>query len=255
MSITRIVALIIVLAVPALSGAQTLKVRTLENPPLEYTENGEITGVAVDLTREAIRRTGHDAEFRILPWKRVLYEVARGEADIAINAGRSEEREAWALYPEESLIDETYVFFSSRPMVLPADLSGVEDLSLGNQLGYFYGERFHNKITNERFRSIETMHTIQKSLQKLLAGRIDLFLGDLLPTRYYLKQMGLGDRVHVVREEGTDRPLVVSVSPTYAAFSRQTVSPEYVKQFSTALQAMKADGTYDSILDVYLKEF
>ncbi|MBS3803990.1 MAG: transporter substrate-binding domain-containing protein [Oleiphilaceae bacterium] len=251
-SFARITALVVILAVPALMEARTFSVRTLENPPLEYTDNGSVTGIAVELTREAIRRTGHDSEYKILPWKRVLLEVAEGRADVAINTGRSPEREIWGLYPDEVLIDETYVLFSYRPLSLPEDLGGVENLSLGNQLGYFYGEHFHKKITNERFRSVETMHTISRSLEKLAAGRTDLFIGDLLPTRYHISQMGLNDQIHRVQNEAADEPLVVSVSPTYAAFSRKTVSPEYVQAFSQALKDMKDDGTYTRILNTYL---
>lgn len=240
---------------PVLAGAQSLQIRTPENPPLEYVIDGEVTGVAVDLTREAVRRTNLEANFEIRPWKRVLYEVAEGQADAAINTGRSEEREVWGLFPDESLIDETYVLFSSRPMSLPKDLAGIENLSLGNQLGYFYGEHFHTKVTNDRFRSVETMLTIERNLEKLVAKRIDLFIGDILPTRYYISQMGLGGDIHIVLEEGTNQPLVVSISPTYAAFSRKTISPEYVERFSQALKKMKEDGTYSRIVDSYLKDF
>ncbi|MEX0604650.1 MAG: transporter substrate-binding domain-containing protein [Marinobacter sp.] len=235
-------------------SAAPLQVRTLENPPLEYMLDGEVTGVAVDLTREALRRTGHAAQIEIRPWKRALYEVAEGQADIAINTGRSDEREAWGIFPDEALINETFVLFSSIPMSLPKDLSGIEHFSLGNQLGYFYGERFHTKVTNDRFRSVETTLTIEKNLEKLVAKRIDLFIGDLLPTRYYIRQLDFGDDVHIVLEEGTDQPLVVSISPTFAAFSRKTVSPEFVKRFSEALKKMKEDGSYSQIVDSYLND-
>lgn len=59
-----------------------LQMRTLENPPLAYTDDdGSITGILVDGIREAVRRTGHEVEFRIYPWKRVLKEVSMGNAD------------------------------------------------------------------------------------------------------------------------------------------------------------------------------
>ncbi|WP_166263429.1 substrate-binding periplasmic protein [Marinobacter caseinilyticus] len=251
--IPRLIAILCVAVFAPLLSAQTFQFRTLKNPPLEFTRNGEVVGIAVDLTREAVRRTGHTAEFEIRPWKRVLYEVAKGDADGALNAGRSDEREIWGLYPDEVLIDETYVLFSSQPMALPEDLAGVEKLSLGNQLGYFYGEKFHNQVTTERFKSVETTLTIEKNLEKLVAHRTDLFIGDLLPTLYYVDQLGLDNRVHVVRREGSQQPLVVSVSPTYVAFSRKTVDPQYVETFGAALRAMKQDGTYDRIVDAYIK--
>lgn len=243
------------IAFPTLLNADTLQFRTLENPPLEFTRNGEVVGIAVDLTREAVRRTGHNAEFGIHPWKRVLYEVAEGRADAALNAGRSKEREVWGLYPDEVLINETYVLFAPHPLSLPENLEGVQNLKLGNQLGYFYGEYFHTTVTNERFKSVETTLTIEKNLEKLLARRTDVFIGDLLPTRYYMKKLGISDQIHVVRRQDSDEELVVSISPTYVAFSRKTVAPEYVERFSAALKSMKQDGTYERILNTYLDDW
>jgi polar amino acid transport system substrate-binding protein len=231
---------------------ELLQMRTLENPPLAYTdENGDITGILVDGIREAVRRTGHEVEFRIEPWKRVLQEVAVGNADAAFNAGRTEERQTWGLYHNSVLIDETYVFFAREPKALSRDLVEAPELRVGIQLGYYYGERFDRLLQDQPFRALEVSQTIPRNLKLLTADRTDVFIGDLLPTIHYLKELGLENEIHVVRGKESGLPLVVSTSPTFVAFSRRRIDPTYVQAFDEALESMKADGTYNAILDNY----
>ena len=230
--------------------ADTLQFRTLENPPLEYMKSGRVVGMVAELVREAVKRTGHTAEIKVRPWKRVLYEIDKGQADAAFNVGRNDKREQYALFSEEVLVDERYVLFSHRQRDLPADLSGVEDFMLGEQLGYFYGDRFMEVLNDSRYKEVRT-DTITKNLKMLIAERTDFFVGDWLPTLYYIREMGASNEVFPVHRQGTDEPLTVSVSPTYAAFSRKTVSPEYVETFDAALREMKEDGTYDAIRERY----
>jgi polar amino acid transport system substrate-binding protein len=233
-------------------NGEPLQMRTLENPPLAYTdENGDVIGILVEGIREAVRRTGHEVEFRIEPWKRVLKEVATGNADGAFNAGKNEERETWGLYHNSVLMDETYVFFAREPRALSRNLKEAPELRVGIQLGYYYGERFDLLLQNPPFRALEVAQTIPRSLELLRADRTDVFIGDLLPTLYYLKELGLEDEIHIVREKESGLPLVVSTSPTYVAFSRRRIDPEYVQAFDEALESMKADLTFDAILGNY----
>lgn len=233
-------------------AGEPLLMLTLENPPLAYTDkNGDITGILVEGIREAVRRTGHEVEFRIDPWKRVLKEVALGNADAAFNAGVTEERKAWGIYGDSVLIDETYVFFAREPTALSRDLEEAEQLRVGIQLGYYYGERFDRLLQDPPFQSLEVAQTIPRNLALLKADRTNVFIGDLLPTIYYLKQLGLMEEIHIVREKESGLPLVVSTSPTYVAFSRRRIDPDYVQDFDEALKSVKADSTFDDILSDY----
>ncbi len=230
-----------------------LQMRTLENPPLAYTnDDGEVTGILVEGIREAVRRTGHEVEFAIYPWKRVLKEVSEGNADAAFNAGKTAEREQWGRYHQSVLMDETYVFFANKPMTLSPELTEAPELRVGIQLGYYYGERFDEMLKDPPFKSLEVSQTIPRNLKLLEASRTHVFIGDLLPTMHYVKDMGMEDAIHIVRNEETGQPLVVSTSPTYVAFSRRTVDPAYVEKFNTALDSMKEDETFESILNTYM---
>lgn len=233
-------------------AGEPLLMLTLENPPLAYTDDdGSVTGVLVQSIREAVRRTGYEVEFRIDPWKRVLREVAEGHADAAFNAGVTEERKSWGMYGDSVLIDETYVFFSRGPRSLSRTLEEAAQLRVGIQLGYYYGERFDQMLKEQPFQSVEINQTIPRNLRLLGARRTDVFIGDLLPTLYYIKKLGLEDEIFIVEERESGLPLVVSTSATYVAFSRRRVDPGYVRTFDKALQSVKADNTFGTILENY----
>lgn len=117
--------------------------RTLEKPPLEFTTaSGKVTGIVVDIIREAARRTGRQVDIQVYPWKRVINEVAAGNADAAFNAGKSQERMVWGHFHSIVLIDETFVLFARHPILLSSTLNEAPDLRVGTQLGYYYGEKF-----------------------------------------------------------------------------------------------------------------
>jgi len=143
------------------------------------------------------------------------------------------------------------VFFASEPMALSRDLEEASELRVGTQLGYYYGKRFDRILQDPPFRALEVAQTIPHSLTLLKADRTNVFIGDLLPTLYYLKELGLEDEIHIVREKESGLPLIVSTSPTYVAFSRRRVDPDYVLAFDEALRSVRADSTFDAILEKY----
>lgn len=234
------------------SEAKPIRMLTLENPPLEFTNaDGEVTGIVVDLIHEASKRTNREVTIQIYPWKRVINEVAKGNADGAFNAGKTLERQSWGRYHSTALIDETFVFFARQPLALSPNLEEASQLDVGTQLGYFYGERFEQIVRDSPFKSMLEVSTIEHNLRLLMGRRTDVFIGDLLPTLYYIKALGLEGQIHIVREKASGKPLTVSVSPTYVAFSRKTVDQAYVDRFNQALDEIKADGTYSRIFDRY----
>lgn len=229
-----------------------LRLLTLENPPLEFAApDGKATGILVDVVREAARRTGRKVSVDIYPWKRVINEVAMGHADGAFNAGRNAERETWAHYHQSILVDETFVFFSRQPIALSDSLAEAPQLSIGTQLGYFYGNDFERMRTEAPFESVLEVASIGHNLRLLMGNRTDVFIGDMLPTLHYIEKMGLVGKIHIVQNKDSGGPLLVSLSPTYVAFSRKTVDESYVRAFDAALDAMKSDGTYASIFADY----
>ncbi len=76
-------------------------------------------------------------------------------------------------------------------------------------------------------------------------GRIDGLIADEASAALELKQLGLA---HILKPSA----VVVSTNTARVAFSKRTVSPQFVMSFNKALQSMIADGQYRKIRERYL---
>lgn len=192
---------------------------------------------------------------RLRPWKRAQKETEDGEADGCFNTGRTEWRREWAYFNDEILFTERYVLFvlKDSSISVPRDMDDVGHLRVGIQRGYTYGGAFQKALDEKRFKAVEEVGTIELNIKKLIHGRIDFFVGDRIPTFYYLDEAGVRDKVFIIKGDSTGGELTISTWPTYVAFSKTTVSSEYVKKFNDALLQIKQDGTYERIFEKYVK--
>lgn len=244
--------LLVISGTNAETSESRLSLGTLHNPPLEYEEDGVATGALVDIITEVVKRTGRETLITLLPWKRAQMDVKTGNADGCFNTGITNSRKEWAYFHEEILVEEQYVLFyrKSTPVRIPIDMQDVGHLNVGTQRGYAYGGMFQKSLDAHRFKSIQEGETIAQNVNKLLAKRFDIFVGDRLPTLYHLRQAGVQDQVGIIKDT-TGQELIISVWPTYLAFSKKTIPFEYVKAFNNVLIQIKQDGTYERIFEKY----
>ena len=226
---------------------------TLHYPPYEYLENGEAKGIAVDLIREALRRVGEDkVSFQFYPWKRAVHLTQNGHSDMLFNAGKNKARQEWGFYTDSILIQQSYVLFkrADEDWGVSPDFSDSADKSIAVRRGYLYGSgSFRQALDSDKFSAVTLSDSTEQSVSQLLNGRVDLFVGDLLPVLYYLRQEGLEKEVDIVLNNG-DFMEVLSW-PTYLLFSKQRSSNEFVQRVSNAMDDMKADGAFQAITERY----
>lgn len=244
--------LILSLGLFGVAWAETLQVVTLYSPPLAYEHKGEVTGIAVDLVREGLRRMGLDANIVIMPWKRAVFMTRFGEADAIFYAVKNAEREKWFFYPEEHLVKETTIMLkrTGTRFGWSETQRSYPRTRLGTGRGYYYGPKLTAFLETTRFGSVEAANTIDINFAKLVEGRIDVFLADLYLARYFIKKRASSNLVEIVsHQDGT--PVILDSVDSYLAFSRETTSQAMADGFSDILKEMRADGTYDAIVDRY----
>lgn len=246
-------ALLLVFCTSLYAEQTTLTASTLHYPPYEYMEAGQAKGIAVDLIREALKRTDHTAvEVKFYPWKRAVFMTQTGQRDMLFNAGKNKARQAWGHFVDSVLIQQSYVLFKrkSDQFSLMPDLSNVDAKTIAVRQGFLYGSgRFRQALDKDQFKAVTLSNSTQQSVRLLLNNRVDLFVGDLLPVMHYLKTEGLEDQVEVVQHLG--KPMEVLTWPTYLMFSKAAVSYGFVQQVNAALEAMKADGSFAAIYQRY----
>ena len=112
--------------------------------------------------------------------------------------------------------------------------------SIGIINGYNYSEEFDTAV----FLKKEAVNTVSQNIQKLLMGRIDLFIDSKEVTLWTLrtKHPESVDAVKVVQPP-------FKVNKLYILISKKATNHEQIVQdLNTGLEKMKADGTFDAIM-------
>lgn len=156
--------------ITAQSVAQTLHFTTLDWPPF-YGEKLPEQGKLVEITRKAFQNAGYDIDIRFLPWKRALEDARRGKYDGVIGLYKNKNREKDFLF-SQPLYTTPEVFVGMKD--IPFTYTGIPSLK-GKIVGGTRGVAPLVELEDKGVQ-VETTTNDSKSIQKLLAGRIDLVL-------------------------------------------------------------------------------
>lgn len=214
---------------------------TSDQPPYVMSEKGQPSGLDIDIVRELCSRLGIEAEIRVLPWKRALKSVEKGEGDAIFAPRQTEERSAFLYFPSESLIMERTVILAPKGNGIKVDhFDDLKNKTVGVVRGYVYDPKFDNEKGIEKVECND-----DAELVKIFAkGRISLIAGsDEGSLRYVCKQTGFeAETVYVLNE-----------TPTYIAFSKAKGDrgKALSEKFSQALRQLKDEGSFKKIESKY----
>jgi len=215
---------------------------TEENPPLNYTENGKLTGMATEVVAEMAKRAGITAKTEVLQWK-AAYQRAQGDRDTCVYAtARLENRERiftwvgpvavsrWALFAKEGFTPHIGSLADTRPF----RIGGVTYDAKTEYLK-------QNGVTNIVEVADDKLNPGKLTLDRKAPGRIDLWITNASRAKVVAAQAGVKDikPVFAVRDDDS-----------YLACSPRTAAAT-IKALSSALESMKKDGTYQKIIGRY----
>lgn len=225
-------------------------VRWNEDPPFSMRRaDGEIVGLNVELVRETLRRMDCSARLVEMPWARALTELEAGRLDILPGALRSPERERFALFSAPGPQSRNILFMHQRGTATwrfgkLADLRG-SGFRLGTQIGVSYGPAYDALMRDPGFASQVQKVATRRSLWLMAeAGRIDGVLADELTGRMELAQLGLQDKIK-------STSLVVAHEAAAVAFSRKSMTSDFVERYNKVSEVMLQDGTIAAIWQRY----
>jgi len=232
------------LSAPAAAADCVQTVRRNPDPNASVRVDGQLTGVRLSLTLEALRRMGCRAVLKDLPWSRALTDLASGELDVLPAAHRTPEREAFALFSTR-LTPALFRVFVRRGLAqpAPADLDTLRrsGLKLGLQSGVTYGAALEAQLADPAFATRVERVVNRAGLWRMLArGRVDAVLAEDAPAVWELEQLDLIGEVQA-------SALLVEGQATSTAFSRKRHDADFVARFDATLAEMARDGTEQAI--------
>jgi len=220
--------------------------------PYQYKERETLTGLDVELVSAIFERTGCTLTFVEAPWARLLTLVEHGKVALAMGASHNQEREAYAYFSQPYRSESMRLFMRKGeavnfPFQTLAEFAKTP-FKLGIIRGYYYGEVFKELMNSADFKKqVLEADDEEENYTKLLKKRIDGFVSDPFVTAAGLRNAGISDQVEM-------HAVVIHENDIYVIFSKNATTQEQVAQFNQALETMKADGTYQKIIDKYLQK-
>ncbi|MCG8612403.1 MAG: transporter substrate-binding domain-containing protein [Pseudomonadales bacterium] len=219
-------------------------------PFMYLNREGQLTGLDIELARAIGVVMKCNLVFIEIPFKRHLLELKRGKIDVASSVQYTAERAEFARYSNAYRSSGMHLIIRAgeRKRYPFKSLEDVarSTLVLGSTTGYFYGNevnallaRTDTAITHEAVLSDE------QNVRKLIANRIDAFLGDPVVAFRVAQRFGLSKQIEV-------HPLPVHSTTFYLIGSKLSVSEATMDSINMALEELEANGALRGILQQYM---
>lgn len=241
-AVTLIASALALAAAISSTPSLALTLLTEENPPLNYTENGKVTGMATEVVVEMGKRAKVPMAFEVLAWK-AGYERAQSDRDTCLYAtARLVNRERLFNWVGPIAVSRWSLFAKQGFNQSIGNLNDAKPFRIG---GVTYDAKTEylkqNGVTNIVEVADDKLNPGKLTLDRKKTGYIDLWITTTARAKMVAAQAGVKDikLVYTVRE-----------SETFLACSPRT-SAETIKALTGALESIKKDGTYKKIIDRY----
>ena len=224
----------------SVSSAETITLGA-ENDWVPYA-NQDGTGMSNEIVRAAYKAVGIDVVFQVGPYNRLLKDVREGDILGAFNVPKEHANEAIYIFGKTPLFTalSAYYYNRDRPLKAKRKEELVNKEKVGIVFDYGYGDFFSN---NDRIEKIEVRSDLL-NLRKLAKGRIDATILYDKTAKKLIKENGLTDKIEKAFDSES--------ADIYVAFSKVVPKAQYyADKLDEGLAMIKANGTYQKILDAY----
>jgi len=238
-AVAALVALLVSSGVALSQPVVTVAVENRDYAPYYTWEGDQLRGPCGDIVSAVFETMGYDVEYVPVPWTRVLRMVEEQQVDAGLCATRTEERTAYAIFPDEALLsyDATLFVLDGSPLDA-AEPDILQGRSFAMVSGYSYAGV---DLWLEEIGMIRQEAASRESLvQILLAGRVDAVLDSRLPIFADAETLGVADRIRALEP-------TLSETPGYLMFSRRGGDDSLSSAFSDALAAFKQTAEFAEI--------
>ncbi|MEX6501530.1 substrate-binding periplasmic protein [Pseudomonas zhanjiangensis] len=227
----------LLLAVQPSAQAATLKLYTEENPPLNLSSEGQVTGFSTEIVRQLAERTGDRVQIELGPWTRG-YAKAQSEPNAGVfTTARIPEREQTFQWvgPLTHTLSRFYTLKSAGLRIGSLEDARARRLVLPRQ---WYSYEY---LVTQGFDNIYTVTTAEKMMQMFSRGRADMLAASEIALPGLLAMVGM-------TPDQVESQYVFLQHESYLAFSPRT-DRQIVDRWQAALNQLKADGGFASTFE------
>jgi len=236
--------LLLALLIPyQLSAVSTphLVIRTEEDPPLTFRQDGKVTGLVGDVVQEIQRRLGNQDTIEVKPWARSYRETQSGANNVLFSTTRTRAREHLFKWVGPVVEVQGGLFVLRSNTLALQSLADAKKLKRIIVVRDWYLQQI---LTEHGFSNLTLVTNPTQMLDMLMRNRADAIVSENVSLPYQLRQLGY-DPAQV------KMAMVIAQNYGYIAFSPQT-QDAIVRNWQEALDEMKLDGSFAAIYQHWL---
>lgn len=218
-----------------------LKIYTEENPPMNFTRDGKLTGLAVDVSQEILKRLKMNNPIVVLPWARA-YKLGLEQPDTLIFATmRTAERENLFKWVGPITLVSTSFYAKKGSGIRIESLVDAKKVKSIGVPNAFYTEQF---LRSEGFENLDIALTTDMVINKFNAGRNPVMTLNDFALPFLLKKNN-------IPADTVESLYTFMTTSHYFAFSLKT-DDRIVKKWQSTFEKMRRDGTFARIYKKWL---
>jgi polar amino acid transport system substrate-binding protein len=231
-----------VLGANAADFAEPVHIVTEENPPINFTQNGRVTGFCTEVVEAVLQEIKLTGEIQVLPWARAYETALHSENVLIYSIARTPQREK--LFKWVGVIGPSNSFlFSLRGRNLQLD--NLEDAKK-YRIGTVNEDVREQYLVTKGFvkgANLQPTTKYELGYEKLKRGRIDLWVMDELIAYDLVRRAGDDPKAVLVPSL---RLTELARDGSYMAFGSKT-DDALVERFRKGLEAIMKNGSYARI--------
>jgi len=226
---------------------QKLLFVTEHSPPYQFlSKSNNVEGFTTKIIQAALELTPYQYEISIYPWSRSFYMAKDQENTCIFLMSRDKDREKYFQWVTPILTTNDYfIGLSDRTDIKIANVEDVKKY----KVAVLKEDRTYYELIKRGFVENKNLYVINNntSMLKLLTTRktIDFILADTINVEYRALFNGIDYDLFKTHLKLNESPIDL-----YLACSLQT-SKEIVEKLSQSINTIKANGTYDKILNTW----
>jgi polar amino acid transport system substrate-binding protein len=220
---------------------EKLKIYTDSFEPLNYTDNGKLTGLAAEVVQELVKRTKTKAGIKVAAWEEGYKAIMERPDTALFSMAMTPERKEMFQWVGPIAIQDTN-FYAKKGTV--TGIARLEDAKKAAKIVVVKDYASEELLRKQGFTNLETVITEDAAIKKLLSGEAELFPSGNITMPSLLRNNG-------ATMNEVEKVMNLSTNMGYIAFSRGT-SPKLVALWQKKLDEMKTDGTFRKIYAKWL---
>jgi polar amino acid transport system substrate-binding protein len=213
-------------------------------PPVSWVQHQKLIGVAPIVVKLIFAELGYQVKLdKVGNWKRCLWEVKTGNADIVLAAYRIASREPDFDFSDQHIVaDPIGIFINSKQVNNYHSFNHLKGKTAGLLFGDSFGESFDKFINDNN--KIEYVSKGKQNFEKLAHGRIDFMPLGILTGELQTKKFGYSKQIVV-------SPFKLETEYYYLALSPHSQLSQHLPYINQRLKQLHTQGKIKALLSKY----